>query len=75
MPGQDLPVELRTDYIPGPGEEITLDGAAWTVETVEQNPEDGNWYLYFQDSVVLLDAQSEDAAIRAAFKYLMTPAS
>jgi hypothetical protein len=41
---------------------------------VEQNPEDGKWYLYFEDQFVLLDAASEEAAIRAAFRWLMTPA-
>jgi hypothetical protein len=41
---------------------------------VEQNTEDGNWYLYWQDKVVLLDARSEEAAVRAAFKWLLSPA-
>lgn len=46
---------------------LTMGGA------VEQNPEDGQWYLYWEDKVVLLDAKSEEAAVRAAFKWLLTP--
>jgi len=40
---------------------------------VEQNTEDSRWYLYFSDQVVLLDAETEDGAIRAAFRWLISP--
>jgi hypothetical protein len=33
--GEDLPHRLTTDYLLSEGEEITVDGRAWLVESVE----------------------------------------
>jgi hypothetical protein len=35
LPGEDLPRQLRTDYILGEGDEVVVDDDAWVVESVE----------------------------------------
>lgn len=35
LPGEDLPRQLRTDYILSEGEELSLDGRTWLIERVD----------------------------------------
>lgn len=65
------PIEFK------PPDQLTIEELKDAIQNlggaVEQNTEDGQFYLYWRDKVVLLDAHSEDAAIRAAFKWLVSP--
>lgn len=35
LPGEDLPRRVTTDYLLSEGEELTIDGRAWTVDRVD----------------------------------------